>query len=292
MVEWLGFYPCICIAVDAQAYGSNNDRRQSEIQHELPRLLDRAARGAGFDRTRWQIQRKGDEQLAVRPVDGTEARLVDDYVRHLAAVLREHNAQRVREAQTRLRVVVHQGLVELADNGFAGAAVVATARLLNAPALYDALSAHPGADLVVLLSDEVFASQVVGGHTTLRTEDFTRVAVQVKEYRAAAWLHIPGAPVTVAHEPGSAEPGESAAPASVLASEPAVPVSGESAVPASDPASVPVSGEPAADRSTPAVAGGSAGISNEYRAGNINVNNMSGPVDARGAVFGFGSPGA
>jgi hypothetical protein len=37
--------------------------------------------------------------------------------------------------------------------------------------------------------------------------------------------------------------------------------------------------------------GGGTGFSNEYRGDNINVTNMAGPVDARGAVFGFGSTG-
>ncbi|MFE7273681.1 hypothetical protein [Streptomyces sp. NPDC057623] len=269
MDEWPGFYPCTCIAVDAQAYGSKNDRRQSETQHDLPRLLDRAAWGAGLDRAQWHIQRKGDEQLAVRPLDGTEPRLVDDYVRHLVAELREYNAQRVPAARMRLRAVIHQGLVALADNGFAGSAVVATARLLNAPPLYRALAAHPHADLALLLSDDVFRSVVAGGHTTLTPEDFAHVTVQVKEYEATAWLRVPalGAPATASHEPGTAEPGKPAAPAS---------------------------GEPAADRPGPAAAGGADGatpISNAYQADQINVTNMAGPVDARGAVFGFGSAG-
>lgn len=269
MAAWPDFHPCTCIAVDAQAYGSKNDRRQSEIQHDLPRLLDRAAKGAGLDRTQWHIQRKGDEQLAVRPVDGTEPRLVDDYVRHLVAELGEYNAQRVPEARMRLRAVIHQGLVQLADNGFAGTAVVATARLLNARPLYDALAAHPGAELVLLLSDDVFRSIVAGGHTTLSIEDFNRVTVQVKEYEATAWLRVPGygTPAAASREPGAAQWGEHAAP---------------------------VPGEPAADRSEPAAAGmtgGGTGFSNEYRGDNINVTNMAGPVDARGAVFGFGSAG-
>lgn len=269
MLEWSGFCHCACIAVDAQAYGSKNDRGQSEIQHDLPRLLDRAARGAGLDRAQWQIQRKGDEQLAVRPLDGTEPRLVDDYVRHLVAELRRYNAQRVPEARMRLRAVVHQGLVELAENGFAGSAVVATARLLGARQLYDALAAHPDADLVLLLSDDVFRSTVAGGHTTLSTDDFTHVTVQVKEYEASAWLSVPalGVPAAASREPGTAETGKPAAPAS---------------------------GEPAADRLGPAAAGaagGGTGISNEYQADSINVTNVVGPVDARYAVFGFGSAG-
>lgn len=269
MAAWPDFHPCTCIAVDAQSYGSGNDRRQSEIQHDLPRLLDRAARGAGLDRAQWQIQRKGDEQLAVRPLDGTEPRLVDDYVRHLVAGLRAYNAQRVPEARMRLRAVIHQGLVELADNGFAGTAVVATARLLNARALYDALAAHPEADLALLLSDDVFRSTVAGGHTTLTTGDFTPVTVQVKEYEATAWLRVPapGTPAAASHEPGTAETGKPAAPAS---------------------------GEPAAVRPEPAAAGGAGEgprIGNEYRADRINVTNVAGSVDARGAVFGFGSTG-
>ncbi|MET4923280.1 hypothetical protein P3L51_13105 [Streptomyces sp. PSRA5] len=252
--------------MDAQSYGSNNDRRQSEIQHDLPRLLDRAARGAGLDRAQWQIQRKGDEQLAVRPVDGKEPRLVDDYVRHLVAELREYNAQRVPEARMRLRAVIHQGLVELADNGFAGTAVVATARLLNADPLYDALASHPEADLVLLLSDDVFRSTVAGRHTTLAPEDFSRVTVRVKEYEATAWLRVPtlGVSAAASRTPRSVETGGSAEQAS---------------------------GEPAAVRTGPAAAGGAGGtgISNEYRADKINVNNIAGSMDARGAVFGFGS---
>ncbi|MEU8649319.1 hypothetical protein [Streptomyces sp. NPDC048737] len=255
--------------MDAQAYGSKNDRSQSEIQHDLPRLLDRAARGVGLDRTQWQIQRKGDEQLAVRPLDGTEPRLVDDYVRHLVAELRRYNAQRVPEARMRLRAVVHQGLVELAENGFAGSAVVATARLLGARQLYDALAAHPDADLVLLLSDDVFRSTVAGGHTTLSTTDFTHVTVQVKEYEAPAWLSVPalGVPTAASREPGTAEAGRPADPVSEV---PTVGRLGAAAV----------SG-----------VGDGTAISNEYQAESINVTNVAGSVDARGAVFGFGSAG-
>ncbi|MEU2559472.1 hypothetical protein ABZ626_09085 [Streptomyces longispororuber] len=220
-----------------------------------------------MDRTEWQIQRKGDEQLAVRPLDGGEPRLVDDYVRHLVAELREYNAQRVPQARMRLRAALHQGLVELADNGFAGTAVVATARLLNAPPLYEALAAHPGADLAVLLSDDVYRSTVAGGHTAMSPGDFTRVAVQVKEYEATAWLHVPvhGTATAAPQEPGTADTGSPA---------------------------VPAPGEPAAGRRGPAAGETDrTGISNAYSAENINVTNVAGAVDARGAVFGFGSAG-
>ncbi len=271
MVEWNGFFPSLCIAVDAESYGRNNDRGQTEVQHDLPRLLDRAARGAGLDRTEWLIQRKGDEQLAVRRQDGTDPRLVDDYIRYLAAELREHNARRVPTARLRLRAVIHQGLVAPADNGFAGTAVVVTARLLSARPLYDALADHPGSDLVLLLSDDVFRSLVAGGHTTLSPADFAPVPVEVKEYRGAAWLHVPGrgAPAA-AHPPVTEGTQEPADPATRGRPEPT---------------------EPEADRdrrTAPSVPGPA--FDQQFRATELKVTNVNGSVDARGAVFGFGSP--
>lgn len=253
VVEWSGYHPCTCIAVDAQSYGSGNDRIQSEMQHDLPRILDRAARSAGLDRSEWQIQRKGDEQLALRPMDGDEPRLVDDYFRHLVSELRHHNGRRTEAARMRLRAVVHHGPVELADNGFAGTAVVVTARLLNSRPLYDALDAHPTADLALMLSDEVFRSTVAGGHTTLRTSDFSRVGVKVKEYESTAWLMVPTLGT------GNAADGRRAFD----------------------------------DRTHQAGdSDGGAGMRNEYRADRISVTNMTAPVDARNAVFGFGTTDA
>ncbi len=250
MAEWSGFYPCTCIAVDVQAYGGNNDRRQSEIQHDLPRLLSRAAADTGLDRSRWHVQRKGDEELAVHPMDGTEPRLVDDFIRHLVSQLRAYNGQRLPTARMRLRAAIHHGPVELADNGLAGAAVVNTARLLSSRHLYDALKADEGADLVLLLSDDVYRSTVAGGHTTLSPTDFRRVTVREKEYEADAWLRVPG---------------RGARPVSP----------GWSGADLSQP--------PLGDGSE----GGM--VRHDYRGERINVNNFSAPVDLRGGVVGFGS---
>ncbi|MFH8794223.1 hypothetical protein [Streptomyces sp. NPDC017941] len=233
--------------MDAQSYGSKNDRAQSETQHDLPRLLDRAARSAGLNRSEWHIQPKGDEQLAVLPASGDEPRLVDDYFRHLASELRHYNGQRTPAARMRLRAAVHHGLVELADNGFAGTAVVVTARLLNSRPLYDALAGHPMADLAVVLSDEVFRSVVAGGHTTLLPSDFSRVTVKEKEYESAAWLTVP----TIG---------------------------------------APAANEEARD-SSPRPAGGTS-VHNDNHAQQLSVTNMTGSVDARGAVFGFGNASA
>ncbi|MFE1802709.1 hypothetical protein ACFW9L_41980 [Streptomyces sp. NPDC059517] len=261
--------------MDAQSYGSKNDRSQSETQHDLPRILDKAARSAGLSRSEWHIQLKGDEQLAVLPMNGDEPRLVDDYFRHLASELRHYNEQRTSAARMRLRAAMHHGPVELADNGFAGTAVVATARLLNSRPLYDALDAHATADLALLLSDEVFRSTVAGGHTTLRVSDFSRVTVKVKEYESTAWLTVPviGAPPVVGGDRSSTDRPATDDPHRATEYLP-------------EPADLPVEGDGTVSRD------GGAGVRSDYHAERMNVTNMNGPVDARGAVFGFGSTDA
>lgn len=253
MSEWAGFHPCTCIAVDAQAYGRNDDRRQSEIQNDLPRLLSRAARGAGLDRSQWHVQPKGDEELAVYPMDGTEPRLVDDFVRHLVWELADYNQTRIPTARMRLRLAVDNGLVELASNGFAGAAVVAVSRLLNSPHLYEALRENEQADLVVLLSDHVYRSTVGCGHTTLSPSDFREVAVQVKEYESAAWLRVPGRAGRTDELPSAG--GKETSPVGPEKSD-----------------------GPAA----------TSGVTHRYQARQLNVNNFAGPVDLSHGVVGFG----
>ncbi|MFD7664210.1 hypothetical protein [Streptomyces sp. NPDC059788] len=193
MSERTGYRFSTCLALDVQAYGGNNDRRQSEIQHDLPLLLEQAAHNAGLDRSHWHFQAKGDEQLAVLPMDGREEpRVIDDYIRHIASALHQYNRLRVKEAWLRLRASVHHGPVEVADNGYAGSTVVVTSRLLASAALNRALRATDKADLVLALSNDVYNTTVVGGHTTLSPDAFRPVMIHEKEYRSVAWLWIPG----------------------------------------------------------------------------------------------------
>jgi hypothetical protein len=253
VAEWSGFHPCTCMAVDAQAYGRNDDRRQSEIQNDLPRLLTRAADGAGLNRSQWHVQPKGDEELAVYPMDGTEPRLVDDFVRHLVWELEEYNRTRVPAARMRLRLAVDHGPVELASNGFAGSTVVAVSRLLGSSHLYEALRDHEQADLVLLLSDHVYRSTVGSGHTTLSRSDFREVAVRVKEFESVAWLRVPG------------QHGRADGPPPAGTEEGAVP-----------PPERPLG---SVDTSA---------ATHRYEAARLNVNHFAGPVDLRGGVVGFG----
>ncbi|WP_230423322.1 hypothetical protein [Streptomyces radicis] len=203
-----------------------------------------------MDSSEWQIQKKGDEVLALAPLDGSASRLVDNYIRHLVFELAQFNEIRVAHARMRLRAAIHQGLAEHADNGFAGRTVVETCRLLNSTVAHVALKAADDANLALLLSDRVYNEWILGGHTTLVPAVFREVAVEEKEYAASAWLWVPG---------GSAHrldlgPG---------------------------PASPPAPGRGAAHGAEPQ---GRTTVHGEQ----VSVTSFNAPVDLRGGVIGFG----
>jgi hypothetical protein len=181
----------LCVAVDLQSYGRQDDREQAELQHALVRLLDQAADAARLDRTAWTKQGKGDEELALIPLGANEPRVVDDFVRHLDAALHRFNRNRADHAQMRLRMAIHQGVAYPADNGFAGKGVVVVSRLLNCAAIRAALEL-PSGHLAVILSRTVFEDLVVEGHTSLRPEQLDQVRVTEKEYIEDAWVYKPG----------------------------------------------------------------------------------------------------
>jgi len=183
------------VSVDVRGYGSATGRRQASIQQGLVELLDASAAAAGLRRAAWDRQQAGDGEFAVLPADESETALIDDFVRHLAALVNDYNDERKKDARLRLRLALHNGIVERAANGYAGAAAVVVGRLVESAAAKAAQAASPGSGLVVIVSNRVFVDTVLQGHTLLPARAFRKVAVQIKEYSDNAWLYVPGADV-------------------------------------------------------------------------------------------------
>lgn len=192
------FVRYLCLSVDVQGYGRTHDHGQNAIQDELLDVLATAADATGLDRRAWHRQGSGDGELALIAAreSGTEARVVDDFVRELAAVLFRHNCDQPPDRRFRLRLALDHGLVRVASsNGFAGRPVVTVSRLVGCQPLRQALAAVPDANLAVILSRRVYTELVLGGHTQLRPTSFRRVTVSEKELTDEAWLRVPGADV-------------------------------------------------------------------------------------------------
>ncbi|GGM27922.1 hypothetical protein ACFFX1_11685 [Dactylosporangium sucinum] len=193
----------LLLSVDVRGYGRSGDVRQHEIQRLLSEMLDAAAGRAGLDRAGWQRQPAGDGELSVLPAGEPEVRLVDDFVRELAAELRFRNRDELPADRMRMRVAVHHGVVRASTMGFAGKGVVEVSRLADSAVAHLALD-RSDADLVVVLSRRIFEDTVE--HTSLEPARLRRVTVEHKEFREAAWLLLPGRDIHAVDLDPPAEP--------------------------------------------------------------------------------------
>jgi hypothetical protein len=184
----------LLVAVDAAGYGSGTDRDHFAVQAGLTRVLEVAAARAGLRRDLWLTQQAGDGELAILPRDEPEPVVVDQYVRYLDEALAAHNAEPASGPRIRLRMAVHFGAAMRADNGYAGQGIVAVSRLVDSPPVKQALADVPEACLAVILSRQIYDDVVRQGHVSVPETEFTKVGVQVKEYRDEAWVTVVGAP--------------------------------------------------------------------------------------------------
>lgn len=180
----------ICIAVDIEGYSKRLESEQEELQSTLGRLMATAGAGAALDVEQWDVQPQGDGQLILAPLDNTEPRYVDDLVRHLSAGLDRHNRRLLGEARIRLRLALHQGVAFPGSNGFIGDAAVLACRLLDSRVCKDAL-ALSRTDLVLIISDAVYADNVLAERTTFSPGDFAPVTVDEEKATAEAWMWAP-----------------------------------------------------------------------------------------------------
>jgi hypothetical protein len=194
-VKSIEFRRRLCLAVDAENYGGQDDQRQRAIQDGILAVLDQAAARAGLHRDRWDRQPQGDGELAVLPEVDPEPQVIDDYVREIGNALARHNRDLRPNARLRLRLAMHFGVAIPASNGFSGQAAVDVCRLRDSGPLRSALAAAAGANLVVVLSDRLYQETVKQGHTSLRPEEFRPVAVQEKTFAQQAWIYVPGVDV-------------------------------------------------------------------------------------------------
>ncbi|PZS28726.1 MAG: hypothetical protein DLM61_14275 [Pseudonocardiales bacterium] len=182
----------LLVSMDAKSYGRADDQQQDAIQTGLLAVADAAAEHAGLVRSAWDRQSSGDGELAVLPLTEAEPRVVDDFVRELAAALTDHNYDLRPQSRLRLRVAIHHGVAIPAGNGYRGRGVVVVSRLVDSEPIRAALAAQNQANLAVILSKQVYTDTIVQRHTSLAHQEFRRVQVANKEFTEEAWLRLPG----------------------------------------------------------------------------------------------------
>ncbi len=187
----------VLVAADMQRYSRQSNLDQFHSQANYREVMQEAAQAVGLTRGAWNIQKTGDGEVSVLPANTPESTVIYGLVTELDRRLRDLNRPLADHAKVRLRLAVHNGLVHHdAANGFAGEAVVATARLVNAQTLKDALDHFRDAALGLIVSDAIYNDVVRHRYEGIRPERFCEVQVDEKEFSGRAWIFIPDEDVT------------------------------------------------------------------------------------------------
>ncbi|WP_207928839.1 hypothetical protein [Actinomadura sp. 6K520] len=169
----------LLLAVDIQGYSRRDTREQLVAQGRLADALDRAARGVGLDRSRWDKQVGGDGELATLPEGVDPAPVAGDFVIGLAEALREVNRDANR-FPLRVRLSLHHGTLTAGPFGPAGDAPIVVQRLLDAAPLRRLLIDDGERDLAYVVSDTLFEDVVRTGFCALRPQAFQPIKVTAK----------------------------------------------------------------------------------------------------------------
>jgi CRP-like cAMP-binding protein len=203
---------CTVILTDVVAFGARNrtDRHRLIIRRE-GWLMMQASLGPLWNAC--FAEDRGDGLLIVAPPHVPTARIIEGIHRELPGRLRMHNSDYAEPCQIRLRLAVNVGPVTTDALGMSGDAIIRTARLVDAPALKEAM-AETGRGLGIIVSEFVYETAVEHADQYIDADRYQKVLVSIKEFQSSAWMRLydlsplvrdplaPGAGTGVRH-PGS-----------------------------------------------------------------------------------------
>ncbi|MFY1638170.1 macro domain-containing protein [Solwaraspora sp. WMMB335] len=172
--------------IDVAGYSRRSAQEKVDLQHRVSAFIDEVLRDLGLRLDQTHHHGTGDGMVVFLPSEIEVHRALQRLLRSSSEVLAEDN-RRYRD-RMRLRMAAVIGPLGPAAVGFAGDAIVEAGRMVDSAVLRSALTEQPGADLVVLVSDTLYAYAVRERHPGLRAEDFRPVEVQTKEFRKQVWL--------------------------------------------------------------------------------------------------------
>ena len=184
---------CTVFAVDIAGFtgpGRDDDIRWY-LHMELYRMLEWAFDSSGIPWARCFHEDRGDGALIVVPPDIASKGIIDPLPGRLRSLIRRHNHVSSRAAGIQLRAAAHIGPVDHDGHGFLGSDINLLFRMLEARPLKHAL-AGSGAELALMVSEDMYRSLVCRCPSLVSTDAFQRVCFQVKRTRGRAWIYLPG----------------------------------------------------------------------------------------------------
>ena len=198
----------MCLAFDLEQYSAGSDADQIEKQRAMMSMVREACERGALERAHWLTQGQGDGELAVLPPGIDEARVITALWHEFGEGLHRYNRHASAGARLRMRVAVHEGVVHIGENGFAGTAINTVCRLRDCHEAKDALRATEG-DQVLIVSERIF-HDVIHGYDALGlpAHGFVKTPVDIpdKGFRAIAYIFSGAA--ARPEPPGGATPAE------------------------------------------------------------------------------------
>jgi hypothetical protein len=187
-----GFRLRMAFALDVVGYGARTVLQEQQVERRLQRLVDATLSECGLKLDPEIVEHRwtGDGINAVLPVDIDPTVILPLLIRSLASALGADNARSA--DRIRMRMSVSAGLIERHSAGFSGQLIVDINRLVDSPALRQALADAPACDLAVAMSDHVYAMVIGPGYPGIPEGQFSPMNVVAKEFSATAWLWLSG----------------------------------------------------------------------------------------------------
>ncbi|MEU4623372.1 macro domain-containing protein [Actinoplanes sp. NPDC023801] len=184
--------------IDVAGYSRRSAREKVDLQLRVTTFVEEVLRDLGLRLEQTHHHGTGDGMVVFLPSEIDVPWALTRLLRSASETVADDN-RRYRD-RMRLRMAVVIGPLGPAAIGFSGDAIVEAGRMVDSEALRDALTGSPGADLVVLVSDQLYSYVVAERRTGLRPDEFRPIDVRTKEFARKAWLW------TASDHPDSARP--------------------------------------------------------------------------------------
>ena len=176
---------CTVVLSDVVAFGAHTrtDADRLIIREALFNMTHAALQGIADG---WSWDDRGDGILMVVPPSVPTANVIAQLVKELPCAVERHNSTHHASTRIQLRVAVSVGPVVSDTMGVSGDAIIASARLVDAPVFKEAI-AHSTANLGVIASSFVYETAIKHGQDPM---GYSQVQVEVKESSMPAWIKL------------------------------------------------------------------------------------------------------
>jgi hypothetical protein len=180
--------------VDIEKFGRRRNTDQQWLRQQMYHVLEAAATQAGIPWSQCQKADRGDGVIILIPASAPKEDITEGFVRELNTALGAYSRRSNESVSMRIRMALHAGDVVRDDQGWVGAELNTACRLVDLPALRNALTKMPSALLALIVSDIWFKTVVRHDPGAVDHREYTRVPIAIKELNDWGWIHLPGSP--------------------------------------------------------------------------------------------------